>query len=145
MTMLTLLTCAIVALLVYCLVLSSKLADVEGNLEDLCRIHDNFVDACSDAYEDLINQTNERIDDVNDIFEDIEDEFDEAQDVIEEVIDTIGLAVDTDKMIIDRLIKVEDESAYMRDVMEEHDDVLYSLFEDAPEEVEEEKPAKKKK
>lgn len=138
--MTTLSICAIIALLVYCIINTGLIVRTNKAINKLWRIHDNFVDHVNDAFDDTICQANRSIDDTN-------VELNNINDTLIDIIDTMELMCDTDEAMIKKINTIKDENDYMWDVLEEHDDILYSFFEDCPEEVEEEeeKPAKKSK
>lgn len=132
--MTTILICAGIALVIFAIVVSAVLVRLNNKIERLWRIHDNFVDTTEDVFNDLVGQVNDRIDMVNDQFHRVDDMFDDAHEIFWDIIDTLEIQLDTNEVLSDRLTELEDDSAYMWDVMEEHDDILYEFFEDEPEE-----------
>lgn len=142
---------ALVATIVSAIVFGVRLHKANKDFRKMTVIHDNTVDVVQDMYEDFVDQVNDRIDNINKIFHDIEDIFDKNREVLDDIIDTIGLWLDADEMLLKRIKKSEDDIDYMWWVMEEHDDalethdaiiedhedILYSIFEDVPEEAEE--------
>lgn len=136
--MTTLTICAIIALLVYCIINTGLIVRTNKTINKLGRIHDNFVDYVEDMHNDAINQANQSIDEAN-------RQFHRIDETLEDIVDAMELMCDTDEAVLNRLNKLEDNTEYMWDALEEHDDILYSFFEDCPDEVEEEKPAKKTK
>ena len=118
----------------------------------MTEIHDNFVNVVIDTYDDLVEQANEAIDQANGYLNDIDEILGTNEEILRDVIDTIGLGLDTDELLLKKIQRVEDESDYMWAVMEEHDDmleqhdalldgyddILYEIFEEEPEEAEDE-------
>ena len=143
--MTTTLICAGIALIVFAIIVSGILFKLNKKIEKLWQIHNNFVDYSMDMYEDLVNQTNDRIDMVNEHFHRVDDVLEDSHEIFWDIIDTLEIQLDTNESMCDRITELEDDTAYMWDAVEEHDEILYEFFEDEPEEIEEEKPAKKSK
>lgn len=100
-------------------------------------------------YEDLVDQFNERIDEVNYEFNNVYEVLGASKEFADEVTDTMELMCDTDEIIIDRLNDIEDvldemeeEISFANVAIDDLDSILYEIFENTPEEVEEENKKK---
>lgn len=130
------------------LFITAKKAD-KADIRTIADAHNWFMELCSDVYEDLVDQMNERVDKTNEVFMEMEDLFKENKDILNDIIDVIGLGLDADEILMEKINMLEDENEYIFDTLDEYDDVIdtiYAIFEDEPEEAgEEEKPVKNKK
>lgn len=143
--MTTTLICAGIALLAFNIVNAIFIWKNAKDINRLGDIHNNAFDYIVDMYEDLVKQANDRIDMVNWQFHRVDDVLEDSHEIFWDIIDTLEIQLDTNEAMCDRLTELEDDTAYMWDAVEEHDEILYEFFEDEPEEIEEEKPAKKSK
>lgn len=122
-----------------------KIQKLATKFDKLVEKHNSFVDCVGDEFDNIYNETNKRIDEINHEFHNVYDVLKASKEFADDVTETMELMVDTDEVVIDRLNELEDDVKMMWDAVEEHDEILYEFFEDCPEQVEEEKPAKKEK
>ena len=123
----------------------NKIHKLTNKFDNLVEKHNSFVDCVRDELDNIYDETNDRIDEINHEFHSIYTILGTNKEFADEVTDTLELMCDTDEVIIDRLNELEDDVDMMWDAVEEHDEILYTFFDDEPEQAEEEKPAKKEK
>lgn len=140
-----LLLCLIIALCIALLVQENKINKLATKFDNLVGKHNSFVDCVRDEFDNIYDETNDRINEINHEFHNVYDVLKASKEFADDVTETMELMCDTDEVIIDRLNELEDDVDMMWDAVEEHDEILYEFFEDCPDEVEEEKPAKKSK
>lgn len=140
-----LITCGIwfVLTLVAILLQQNKINKLAGRFDALVEKHNSFVDCVRDDVDNIYNETNRTIDEINHEFHNVYDVLRASKEFADDVTETMELMCDTDEIVIDRLNELSDDVDMMWDAVEEHDEILYSFFDDEPEQAEE--PAKKKK
>ena len=134
-----------ILLVVFICIQENKIHKLTTKFDNLVEKHNSFVDCVRDDVDNIYNETNRTIDEINHEFHNVYDVLKASKEFADDITDTMELMVDTDEVIIDRLNELEDDVDMMWDAVEEHDEILYSFFDECPEQAEEEKPAKKSK
>ena len=127
------------------ILLENKLHKLTNRFDALVEKHNAFVDCVRDDLDNVYTEANERIDEINEEFMNVHKVLTASKEFADDVTDTMELMCDTDEIIIDRLSELEDDVDMMWEAVEEHDEILYSFFEDEPEQVETKKETKEKK
>ena len=127
----------------------NKINKLQRKFDIIAEKHNWLIDTTVDMYEDLVDQFNERIDEVNYEFNNVHEVLWASKEFADELTDTMELMCDTDEIIIDRLNDIEDVSDEMEEeisfanvAIDDLDSILYEIFENTPEEVEEENKKK---
>ena len=123
----------------------NKFHKLAKKFDELICKHNGFVDLVRDDIDNIYDETNERIDEINKEFMNVYDVLKASKEFADDATDTMELMVDTDELIINRLNSLEDDVDMMWQAVEEHDEILYSFFDEQPEQVEEPKEKKTKK
>lgn len=127
----------------------NKINKLQRKFDIIAEKHNWLIDTTVDMYEDLVDQFNERIDEVNYEFNNVHEVLGASKEFADELTDTMELMCDTDEIIIDRLNDIEDvldemeeEISFANVAIDDLDSILYEIFENTPEEVEEENKKK---
>lgn len=129
----------------------NKIHKLQKKFNIMTEKHNDLIDTILANNDDLVDILNERIAEINNEFHDVYEILKASKHFADEATDTMELMCDTDEMIIDRINDIEDELdemeeelAYINVSIDDLDSILYEMFEEEPEEVEETKTKKKK-
>lgn len=133
-----------VILAVAIIIQENKFHKLAIKFDEMVSKHNAFIDLVRDDIDNIYEETNKRIDEINREFHNVYEVLTSSKEFADDVTNTMELMCDTDELIINRINELEDDVGMMWDAVEEHDEILYSFFDDEPEQAEE-KPAKKNK